>query len=109
MFLSADGGSDGLGDVPDRRQVLPRRCQQSEGFRARPESLQHQLHRVRTQHAHSDLHPLPGHPHTQVTNLVTPGSNPQQLSEQMCECVASLVSQVADNKHIQHQKHSDTK
>lgn len=67
LFLPADGGSDGLGDVSDRRQVLPGCRQQSEDFRLRPESVQHQLHRVRTEHVHTDLHPLPGHPHTQVT------------------------------------------
>lgn len=65
--VSADGGSDGLGDISDRWQVLSRRRQQSEGFRPRPESLHHQLHRVRTQHLHTDLHPLPRHPHTQVS------------------------------------------
>lgn len=65
--VSADGGSDGLGDISDRRQILSRRRQQSEGFRPRPESLHHQLHRVRTQHLHTDLHPLPRHPHTQVS------------------------------------------
>lgn len=65
---SADGGSDGLGGVPDPRPVLPGRCQQSEGFRSWPESLQHQLHHLRAEHLHSDLPPLPGGPHTQVTS-----------------------------------------
>lgn len=66
-FCPSDGRSHGLGDVSDQWQVLPRCGQQPEGLRARPELLQHKLHRVRTQHAHTDLHALPGHPDLQVT------------------------------------------
>lgn len=65
-FVSADCGSHWLGDVSDRRQVFSRGRQQSESVRPRPKSVQHQLHRVWAQHVYADLHPLPGHPHTQV-------------------------------------------